>query len=48
MSIAQIRNTRKDRWRIIAYIRALQLSHQATTADVPAAELERLQRGGGN
>jgi len=38
----------EDRWRIAAYIRALQLSHQATTADVPAAELERLQRGGGN
>jgi mono/diheme cytochrome c family protein len=38
----------EDRWRIAAYIRALQLSHQATTGDVPAAELERLQRGGGN
>jgi hypothetical protein len=38
----------EDRWRITAYIRALQLSHQATTADAPAAELERLQRGGGN
>jgi len=32
-----------DRWRIVAYIRALQLSHQGTTADVPAAELEKLQ-----
>ena len=38
----------EDRWRIVAYIRALQLSHQATTADVPPAELEWLQRGGGN
>jgi cytochrome c len=38
----------EDRWRIAAYVRALQLSHRATTADVPAAELERLQRGGGN
>ena len=38
----------EDRWRIAAYIRALQLSHQATTADVPAAELEGLKRGGGN
>jgi mono/diheme cytochrome c family protein len=32
-----------DRWRIIAYIRALQLSHEATVADVPAADLERLE-----
>ena len=38
----------EDRWRIAAYIRALQFSHQATTADVPAAELERLRRGGGD
>ena len=38
----------EDRWRIAAYIRALQLSHQATTADVPADVLERLKRGGGN
>jgi hypothetical protein len=38
----------EDRWRIAGYIRALQLSHQATAADVPAAELERLRRGGGN
>ena len=35
----------EDRWRIIAYIRALQLSHAASTADVPAAELERLKSG---
>lgn len=33
----------EDRWRIAAYIRALQASHQGTTADVPPAELERLQ-----
>ena len=26
-----------DRWRIVAYIRALQLSHHATVADVPAS-----------
>ena len=38
----------EDRWRIAAYIRALQLSHQATASDVPAAELQRLQPGGGN
>jgi cytochrome c553 len=31
-----------DRWRIAAYIRALQLSHNATTADVPPAELQKL------
>jgi len=31
-----------DRWRIVAYIRALQLSHNATAADVPAADMERL------
>ena len=34
-----------DRWRIAAYIRALQLSHHATTADVPAAELQKLNAG---
>jgi mono/diheme cytochrome c family protein len=34
-----------DRWRIVAYIRALQLSHNATTADVPAAELQKLSAG---
>src|SRR5262245_36708749 len=28
-----------DRWRIVAYIRALQLSHHATTGDVPPADL---------
>ena len=31
-----------DRWRIVAYIRALQLSHNATTADVPPDELQKL------
>ena len=38
----------EDRWRITAYIRVLQLSHQATTADVPPAELQGLKRAGGN
>jgi mono/diheme cytochrome c family protein len=33
----------EDRWRIVAYVRVLQASHQGTTADVPPAELERLQ-----
>ncbi len=37
------RFTVDDRWRIVAYVRALQLSHSATTADVPAAELERAE-----
>ena len=35
-----------DRWRIVAYIRALQLSHNATTADVPADELQKLNAAG--
>ncbi len=33
----------KDRWAIVAYIRALQLSQNATLADVPEAELENLK-----
>jgi len=33
-----------DRWKIIAYVRALQLSHHATTADVPAGDLGKLDR----
>jgi mono/diheme cytochrome c family protein len=35
-----------DRWRIVAYVRALQLSHNATTADVPAEELQKLNAAG--
>jgi mono/diheme cytochrome c family protein len=35
----------EDRWRIIAYVRALQLSHDAPATDVPADELRKL--GGG-
>jgi mono/diheme cytochrome c family protein len=31
-----------DRWRIVAYVRALQLSHHATTADVPPADIQKL------
>ena len=31
-----------DRWGIVAYIRALQLSQHATLADVPAAEIQKL------
>ncbi len=33
-----------DRWAIIAYIRALQLSQSATLADVPAAQRRELER----
>jgi hypothetical protein len=32
----------EDRWRIVAYVRVLQASHQGTRDDVPAAELQRL------
>jgi len=33
-----------DRWRITAYIRALQISHAATEQDVPADELGKLKK----
>jgi len=32
-----------DRWAIVAYIRALQLSEHATMADVPAGERDRIR-----
>jgi len=32
-----------DRWRIVAYMRALQASHQGSRSDVPPAEMERLE-----
>ena len=35
--------TPADRWRIAAFIRALQISHEATEKDVPADELQRLK-----
>jgi mono/diheme cytochrome c family protein len=35
----------EDRWRIIAYVRALQLSHDAPATDVPSDERQKL--GGG-
>lgn len=34
----------EDRWAIVAYIRALQLSQHATLTDVPEAERPRLER----
>src|SRR5262249_34943695 len=37
------RVTPDDRWRIIAYIRALQLSESATLNDVPADERQNLK-----
>jgi hypothetical protein len=36
----------RDRWAIIAYIRALQLSQNATLADVPPEERQELTSGG--
>jgi hypothetical protein len=36
----------RDRWAIIAYVRALQLSAHATLAEVPAAERSRLAEPG--
>jgi hypothetical protein len=39
--------TVEDRWRIVAYVRALQLSRTATEADVPADVLDQLRRGAG-
>ncbi len=33
----------RDRWAIVAYIRALQLSRNATLNDVPAGIREKLQ-----
>ena len=37
-----------DRWAIVAYIRALQRSQEATAADVPERERERLATGNPN
>jgi mono/diheme cytochrome c family protein len=36
--------TPQDRWAIVAYIRALQLSQNATVADVPAEERSKLEQ----
>ena len=35
----------RDRWAIVAYSRALQLSHHATAADIPADEMKKLTGG---
>jgi mono/diheme cytochrome c family protein len=34
-----------DRWKIVAYVRALQLSRTGTAADVPADVLDQLRKG---
>jgi mono/diheme cytochrome c family protein len=34
-----------DRWKIVAYVKALQLTQQGTTSDLSAADLTRLQAG---
>ena len=36
----------EDRWAIVAYVRALQLSQSATVMDVPPAELSKLEAAG--
>jgi mono/diheme cytochrome c family protein len=36
----------RDRWAIVAYVRALQLSHQGTMNDVPADKRGELESGG--
>jgi mono/diheme cytochrome c family protein len=38
--------TVEDRWAVVAYLKALQLSQQGTMADVPEAERGRLSSGG--
>jgi cytochrome c553 len=38
----------EDRWRVVAYVRALQLSRMATTADVPATALGGLTAAAGS
>ena len=35
----------EDRWRIVAFIRALQLSHHASASDVPPEEMKSLTSG---
>jgi mono/diheme cytochrome c family protein len=37
--------TVEDRWRVVAYIRALQLTRQATLGDVPADVRQKLESG---
>jgi mono/diheme cytochrome c family protein len=37
----------RDRWAIVAYVRALQFSRNASVNDVPAADRRKLEQGGG-
>ena len=39
----RVQITPDDRWRVAAYVRALQLSHEGTEKDVPADQLKRLK-----
>jgi hypothetical protein len=41
------RITPRDRWAIVAYVRALQLSQSALLTDLPAEVQSRIQGGGG-
>ena len=36
----------RDRWRIVAYVRALQVAHSATTADVPGGDPAAANKAG--
>ena len=36
----------EDRWAIVAYIRALQISQRTPVAEIPAAERQKLEAGG--
>lgn len=42
-SYAYMLKTPRDRWAVVAYIRALELSRRATLDDVPAAERSKLE-----
>jgi mono/diheme cytochrome c family protein len=43
----KVQITPRDRWAIVAYIRALQLSQQATPADVPGGDPTKVPRSAG-
>jgi len=38
--------TVEDRWRIVAYLRVLQLTHYATTKELSPSDLEKVKTGG--
>ena len=37
--------SRRERWAVVAYLQALELSRHATTTELPAQDLEALERG---